>query len=104
VPRLLVVWTRPNHLTAEEADSWVRRELRAVVAEEAVRSAKLSRLEQASPRHGGDWRWLLELEISGSVRDCVERGPCAEWLGDLRLLGMKVEVAVAADTVALGAG
>jgi hypothetical protein len=101
VPRVLVLWTRPHHLTREEAERWVRRELRAVAAADAVRSAKLSRLEQASPWHGGDWRWLLELQIAGSVRESVESGPFAEWLGDLRLLGMKAELVVAADAIDL---
>jgi hypothetical protein len=103
VPRVLVLWTRPHHLTREEAERWVRRELRAVAAADAVRSAKLSRLEQASPRHGGDWRWLLELQIAGPVRDYIESRPCAEWLGDLRLLGMRVEVVVASDAIELEA-
>ena len=102
VPRVLVLWTRPHHLTPQEAERWVRRELRAVAADDAVRSARLSRLEQASPWHGGDWRWLLELQIAGSVRDYVESDPCAEWLGDLRLLGMRVELVVAEDATDLG--
>jgi hypothetical protein len=101
VPRVLVLWTRPQHLSREEAERWVRRELRAVAAADAVRSATLSRLEQASPWHGGDWRWLLELQIAGSVRDHVESGPFAEWLGDLRLLGMRVQLVVAEDVVDL---
>jgi hypothetical protein len=102
VPRVLVLWTRPHHLSREEAERWVRREVRAVAAAEAVNSAKLSRLEQASPRHGGDWSWLLELQIAGSVRDYVESGPCAEWLGDLRLLGMEMQLVVAEDAIDLG--
>jgi hypothetical protein len=103
VPRVLVLWTRPHHLTCEEAERWMWRELRAVAAADAVRSARLSRLEQASLRHGGDWRWLLELQIVGSVHDWIESEPCAEWLGDLRLLGMKVELVVAADPIELEA-
>jgi len=104
VPRVLLLWTRPYHLSSEEAERWARSELHALVAADAVRSAKLSRLEQASPRHGGEWRWLLELEIAGAVRDWVETDPCAEWLGDLRLLGMKAELVVAADAVELEGG
>jgi hypothetical protein len=104
VPRVLLLWTRPHHLSSEQAERWARSELHALVATDAVRSAKLSRLEQASPRHGGEWRWLLELEIAGHVRDWVETGPCAEWLGDLRLLGMKAELVVAADAIELEGG
>ena len=101
VPRLLVLWNRPHHLTAAEAERWARDEVRALRATDAIRSARLTRLESASPRQASDWRWLLELELTGSVRDCVERGPCAEWLGDLRLLGMRPAVVVAAEAIAL---
>jgi hypothetical protein len=101
VPRLLVLWGRPSHLTTEETERWVRTEVRALRAGQAVRSVQLTRLESASPQHGRDYDWLLELDVSGPVRDCVERGPCAAWLGDLRLLGMKPAVVVAADAVTL---
>jgi hypothetical protein len=101
VSRLLVLWSRPVHLNAEEADRWVRAEVRALLAAEAVRSVELTRLESASPRHAADWQWMLELEVTGPVRECVERGPCAEWLGDLRLLGMRPAVVVAAGPIAL---
>ena len=100
VPRVLVLWSRPDHLSAAEAERWVRAEVRALRAVDAVRSAQLTRVESASPRQPCDWRWLLELELTGSVRDCVERGPCAEWLGDLRLLGMRPAVVVAAEAIA----
>ena len=102
VTRLLVLWSSPHHLSAAEADRWVRAEVRALRAADAVRSARLTRVESASPRQPCDWRWLLELELTGPVRDCVERGPCAEWLGDLRLLGMRPAVVVAAEAIALG--
>jgi hypothetical protein len=101
VPRLLVLWCRPYHLTGEEAERWARGEVRALLAGEAVRSAELTRLESASPRHTCDWSWLLELEIDVPVREWVEHGVCAEWLGDLRLLGMHPAVMVAAEGIAL---
>jgi hypothetical protein len=104
VPRVLVIWSRPQHLTAEETERWARTELRDVLAADSVRSAELRRLEPASPRYGGDPRWLLELEVAGPARECVENGPCAEWLGDMRLLGMRAEVVVADETVDLWAG
>jgi hypothetical protein len=100
---VLIAWSRPHHLSVEEAERWARAELRSVVAADAVRSAELRRLEPASPRYGGGWHWLLELEIAGPARECVESGPCAEWLGDLRLLGMRAEVVVADETIDLRA-
>jgi hypothetical protein len=104
VPRVLILWSRPQHLTAEEAERWARTELRGVLAADSVRSAELRRLEPASPRYGADPRWLLELEVAGPARECVENGPCAAWLGDMRLLGMRAEVVVADETIDLRAG
>ena len=101
MPRLLVLWSRPRHLTDEEADGWVRAAVRALLAGDAVRSAELTRLEDASPRHGGDWDWLLALELAVPAPEFVERGACAEWLDDLRLLGMQPTVMLAADPVEL---
>lgn len=103
VPRVLILWSRPHHLSGEEAEGWARAELSRVVAADAVRSAELRRLTPASPRYGGDRRWLLELEVSGPVRECIEDGPCAEWLGDLRLMGMSAEVVVADEIIELRA-
>ena len=101
VARLIVLWTRPHHLTAEEAERWTRHEIGALVTVETVRGAKLTRLESASARHSCEWDWLLELDIDLPARDVVDRGPWAEWLGDLRLLGMRPSVLLAAGTVAL---
>jgi hypothetical protein len=102
VARLMVLWTRPYHLTAEEAERWARDEVRSLLAVAAIRSAELTRLESASARHGSDWDWLLELEIALPARDVVDHGPCAEWLGDLRLLGVRPAVLLATDSIALG--
>ena len=87
--RLIVLWTQPHHLTAEQAEGWAREQVEGLLALDAVRRADLTPLQSASPRHPAEWDWLLELEIDGPARDCVERGPCGEWLGDMRLLGMR---------------
>jgi hypothetical protein len=102
VPRLLVMWSRPHHLTPEEAERWARAEVRVLLADSGIRSASLTRLASASVRHGGDRDWLLELDVAAP--DCLERGPGAEWLGDLRLLGMKPVVMLVAGSVDLEAG
>jgi hypothetical protein len=101
VPRLLVAWSRPYHLAPEEASRWVRGEAGALLSHAATRSAELRRLHSASPRHGCDWDWLLELDVGGPIGTFVEDGICAEWLGDLRLLGMRPQVMVVGETVAL---
>jgi hypothetical protein len=101
VARLMVLWTRPSHFTPLEAERWARDEVGALLAVDAIHSAELTRLESASARHGCDWDWLLELEISLPARDTVDGGPCGEWLADLRLLGMHPAVLLAAENVEL---
>ena len=97
VARLLIFWTQPAHLSAAEADVWVRGELRTVTGLAGVERAQLTRLRAGSERFGAHHDWMLELHLApGTVpADYVEASPCAEWLGDLRLLGMRPAVAVA---------
>jgi hypothetical protein len=86
VPRLVILWTRPDHLTREEADAWVRLE----VARLAIPDARLAEVEPAALGHPVSWRWMLELEVEDELAGerPVRRGPLADWLRDLRLLGM----------------
>ena len=101
VPRLLIVWSRPHHLTAEEASRWVRGEVGALTRRRRnkVRGAEAA-CSSASPRHGCDWHWLLDLDVAAPASEFVDEGVCAEWLGDLRLLGMRPQVMVVGDAVA----
>jgi len=100
VPRLLFVWSRPYHLTAEEASRWVRGEVGPLLGDARTRSGELRRLQSASPRHGCDWHWLLDLDVAAPASEYVDEGVGAEWLGDLRLLGMRPQVMVVGDAVA----
>jgi hypothetical protein len=97
VPRLLIFWTQPPHMSAAEADAWVRGELRKITGVAGVGRAQLTRLRSGSERFEAPHDWMLELHLtSGTVpSECVEAQPCAEWLGDLRLLGMRPAVVVA---------
>ena len=101
VPRLLVLWSRPRHVSSEEAERWARAEILALLRADDVQSAQLTRVASASARHGAEWSWLLELDVAGPVTQFVQRRPCAEWLGDMRLLGMQPRVMVAAESVDL---
>ena len=94
VARLLIFWTRPRHLSVAEADAWARGELRKVTGLETVERAELTRLRTASERLGCPHDWMLELHLAPGAdpSECVNAGACAEWLGDLRLLGMKPAV------------
>ena len=90
VPRLVILWTRPGHLTREEADAWVRLEVAAL----GIPDALLAEIEPAAWDHPVSWHWMLELELEdrrdGARR--LRRGPVADWLRDLRLLGMRPTV------------
>ncbi len=97
--RVLIFWTHPQHLSVAEADAWARGELRKVAGLAAVERAELTQLPTASERLGRPYDWMLELHLAPGVEpsDCVDAQPCAEWLGDLRLLGMR-PVVVAVDS------
>jgi hypothetical protein len=97
VARLLIFWTQPSHLSAAEADVWACGELRKVTGAAGIERAELTRLRPGSERFGAPHDWMLELHLAAGTApaDCVAAGPCAEWLGDLRLLGMRPAVVVA---------
>jgi hypothetical protein len=97
VARLLIFWTQPSHLSVAEADSWVRGELRKVTGLAGVERAELTRLRSGSKCFDRPHDWMLELHLApgAAASECVEAQPCAEWLGDLRLLGMRPAVVVA---------
>jgi hypothetical protein len=99
VARVLIFWTHPQHLSVAEADEWARGELRLVADLAAVERAELTAVRTASERLSRRHDWLLELHLAPGAQpaDCVDAQACADWLGDLRLLGMR-PVVVAVDT------
>jgi len=76
VPKVLVFWALPQHLTPEEADAWMQEQLGA------VGPAALYRLSPAHRRTCAPWDRMLELEERAAAG-------LGELLGDLRLLGMR---------------
>lgn len=104
VPRIVLTWDRPLHLSREEAERWLHEELRVLLTVPEIRRVVLARLDSALPDLPQPYAWLCELHLveDADVAACLARRPCAEWLRDLRLLGMRPAVAVAADPVVLG--
>jgi hypothetical protein len=92
--RLVVLWTRPYHLSTEEADAWIRREVARVLECAGIARGELTRLQSASPQHPSAGDWMLELHLREGVdaASCLESSACADWLRDLRLLGMRPAV------------
>ena len=97
--RLLILWTRPSHLSAQETEAWVREELDRFVSDEAIEGVELTRIRSGSPHHPQHWDWLLELVLRPGVdpSECTDRGACADWLADMRLLGMRPSVVAVSD-------
>jgi hypothetical protein len=105
VPRLVVLWTRPDHLTRQEADAWVRTQIAALDAAPGISSARVAELRSAALEHPALWHWILELDVvdHASVARTLRCGPVADWMRDLRLLGMRSTVALVDGDVAPGA-
>jgi hypothetical protein len=98
VARLLIFWTHPSHISVAEAGAWARTELAKITGLATVERAELTRLRTASAYFGSPHDWMLELHLvdGADPADCVNSQVCADWLGDLRLLGMHPAV-VAVD-------
>jgi hypothetical protein len=88
VRRLLIFWTRPFHLSADEAETWARDELRTLAALETVERAELSRLASVSERHPRMCDWMLDIELTGPTLG-LDAPALEDWMRDLRLLGMR---------------
>jgi hypothetical protein len=87
VARLIVLWSRPYHVTPEQAERWASEQVKAL----RVPGAALMRLAD-----GCDWDWMLELETALPAGDWLD-----DWLGDLRLLGCRPTVLYAAEAIPL---
>jgi hypothetical protein len=94
VPRLLVLWTRPDHLTRVEADAWVRSGVAVLETTPGIEAARVEEVLPAAFEHPALWHWLLELDVSdhAAVARTLRNGPVADWVRDLRLLGMRPTV------------
>jgi hypothetical protein len=102
--RLVLVWSRPYHLSDEEAERWVRAEASRLLALDAVERAELTPLCAASKRHAKPWDWMLELHLveGADAHACAEAAALRDWLGDLRLLGMRPDIVLAGEGSTLG--
>ena len=88
----------PRHVSTEEAESWLAKELEALVGN-GVERVDLRRLRNASLHSGETWAWMFELECRDVDAACeaFRHGAGLTLLGDLRLLGMRPSVALVDD-------
>jgi hypothetical protein len=93
----VVLWNRPYHLSGEEAAAWTQQEASRLLSAGGVARAELRRLEGVSERHAQAWNWMLELHLSPRVEPSqyVAAASFAEWLANLRVLGLRPAVLLA---------
>ena len=98
VARLMIFVERPRHVTSEEAEAWLERELSALDGS-GVDRIRLKRVLGASPRLADTWSWMVQIDCPDldAARAAVGGGPAMALLADLRLLGMRPSVALVED-------
>ncbi len=98
-----MTWDHPHHLSVSEVEAWLVSEARRLPALPGVQRVTLTRVS-ATERHGRPWDWVCELHLrdGAGARECVDDVAFAEWLRDLRLLGMRPKVAVLEATEVVG--
>jgi hypothetical protein len=102
--RLVVLWTRPHHLSDEEAQWWALGEARRLLSIPSVRGTRLTSLAAASPRWARPWDWMLEVRLADSseAADCADDPICTDWLHDLHVLGTRPTMVFARGGIAFG--
>ncbi len=102
--RVVMLWTRPYHLSGEEAAEWARKEASRLLTVDGVAGAELTRLQSVSDRLPRAWDWMLEVHLAAGADPAqyIAAPPCAEWLADLRALGLRPSVLLADGGVPLG--
>ena len=101
--RLLVAWSRPHHLSSAEARDWLFAESHRLLELPAIARLELTELDAASDAYGRCRDWLLEAHLVSGPNGtaCADEPSFAEWLCDLRLLGMRPVVVLAERSVVL---
>jgi hypothetical protein len=98
VLRILVLCELPVQLRHREAHRWLRGALATTAAMSCVRDVRLFALDHAegAPR---TWRWMagIDLDDTTSAGDVLRRGPLADLLGDVRLVGMRPVLLIVRD-------
>ena len=103
--RLLLVWSRPGHLTDAQADAWVCGQVDELLQDDRTQRARLVRLARASPSWPQPFDWMLALDVHADGAREPALGPVWEaWLADLRQLGMGPVAMVAIDVLSIAAG
>jgi hypothetical protein len=92
--RVLVLWNTVRGLGPGEDECWARSEVAKLRAYEGIAAMALHPVTSAAVRHPRPYSWCLELRVAEghTASELVRARACAEFLGDLRLLGMPPSV------------
>ena len=92
--RVLVLWNRVGGLKPGEDESWARAEVAKLEGREGVAALVLQPVTTAAIPQASPLGWCLEIRLAEgqSTRELVRGRPFAEFLDDLRLLGMHPKV------------
>jgi hypothetical protein len=92
--RVLVLWNRVGGLKPGEDESWARAEVAKLEGHDGIAALVLQPVTTAAIRHASPFGWCLEIRLAEgqSASELVRGRPFAEFLDDLRLLGMHPRV------------
>ena len=92
--RVLVLWNRVGGLKPGEDESWARAEVAKLEGHDGIAALVLQPVTTAAIRHASPLGWCLEIRLAEgqSASELVRGRPFAEFLDDLRLLGMHPRV------------
>ena len=91
--RLMIFVQHPRHLSIDEAESWLEKQVDALVAE-GLEHVRLERVSDASHGlgHCSGWSFAVDCRDADAAREVVRGGAGLALLTDLRLLGMQPSV------------
>jgi hypothetical protein len=92
--RILVLWSAGRGVAPGEDAGWARSQAQRVSACHGVAAMALHPVTSAAVRHPKPCSWCLELRLAPGHEpsDVVRAAPFAEFLGDMRLMGMRPSV------------
>jgi hypothetical protein len=92
--RILVLWNAGRGVAPGEDESWARSQTDLLRSCRGVAAMALHPVLSAAVLHPQPCSWCLELRLSpdAAPNEVVRDRPFAEFLGDLRLLGMRPRV------------
>jgi hypothetical protein len=89
----------PRHVSTEEAEAWLERELEPLRGD-GIERVRLRRLRNGSLRFAQSWAYMVELDChdTEAARATMQEGAGLTFLADLRLLGMRPSMALVEDS------